>query len=701
ALGEVWSEIQFKQTEVKSLGVFGKFRDVAWEQVWQARTLELGQRFEGAITFNRLLNGVELVATEVRGPEMKTPVDLISLKASGEKLVTVSVEANAIWGDARVRADANLSLLGKRTSISASTRNLGITQLDTVESFRELGISSQIWGLDESRVDLETVLDFEGKWAQIQVHADTGPIAYKGLWLDNAWGEMTLFPDRVELHDFAFIGPFGSASGSLDFDWWSKDLALYISADAIPTSINPWMQEWWTRLWKPFSFDEENRPASDFYVNTTLGTKRSTDFFGRVAGAETAYNGVLFDSGSAKVWGKPRFTEAFDLRLSRDNEETAARLTWTFFPDRAGLMLAEYRLGGKVDLRTIDKIFPKTVQDITANFEPSGLVDLRVDGHNYGRTAKPEEKIRSEGGRVFASTESPIAAYGIQLDSMDMDASYGQAGLDISRIEFAAGGGTGNGQIQYFIEGSEASTPVLDVDVELDGLRRDRIFSVLPMLKTEDTPESPDDGGNARITLNLQAEGDPRDRFSFYGSGRARMSGGNLNDIGVFGGLSKTLSDTAFPVGSLSLNEIQSPVNIRGGLLEFKNIKGSGRGVRLRGDGVYQMEQDHMNFKINVSPGNMSVTPVYSLLTAILRPVASVFPIRVWGPINSPNWALDFFTSQAEVEAPALEPVFDLSPPINLGEISDEPLEDSKIGVGESISSGDLGDPMSTPQKSE
>ncbi|MEM9025334.1 MAG: hypothetical protein AAGB06_00210, partial [Verrucomicrobiota bacterium] len=346
AFGEVWSEIRIKQTEVKSLEVLGKFRDVTWEQVWQARTLELGQRLEGAITLNSLLNGVELVATEVRGPEIKAPVDLISLKASGEKLVTVPVEASAIWGDARVRADAKLSLLGKRASISASTRNLGITQLNAVDFFRELGISSQIWGLDESRVDLETVLDFEGKWERIRVHADTGPIAYKGIWLDNAWGEMILFPDRAELQDFAFIGPFGSAEGSLDFDWWSRELALYISADATPTSVNPWMQEWWTRLWKPFSFAEDNRPRSDFYVNTTIGTKRSTTFFGHVAGAETGYNGVFFDSGSAKVWGKPRFTEAFDLRLIRDEEETSARLTWTFFPDRAGLMLAEYRLNG-------------------------------------------------------------------------------------------------------------------------------------------------------------------------------------------------------------------------------------------------------------------------------------------------------------------------------------------------------------------
>ena len=72
------------------------------------------------------------------------------------------------------------------------------------------------------------------------------------------------------------------------------------------------------------------------------------------------------------------------------------------------------------------------------------------------------------------------------------------------------------------------------------------------------------------------------------------------------------------------------------------------------------MAHDHLNFKLRVSPGNMSGDSLYSLFTAILRPVASAFPIRVWGPISEPNWALDIFTSRDEFEGYIPDPVVEL-----------------------------------------
>ena len=122
--------------------------------------------------------------------------------------------------------------------------------------------------------------------------------------------------------------------------------------------------------------------------------------------------------------------------------------------------------------------------------------------------------------------------------------------------------------------------------------------------------------------------------------------------------------------------------------MEFKNIKGSGRGVTLRGDGTYQMAQDHTNFKLTVRPGNLSETPIYSLIASVLRPVASAFPIRVWGPLSAPEWALDFFTNPSEYEAP--ESPEEPAPPL----LTEPELEESQlvdIPVGESLPEVDLG----------
>lgn len=620
------------------------------------RRIDLRQEKEGAFTVNRALKGLEVVLRELSGPGMRDPVDLVHLQAHGEDLVVMPVSIQAEWGQAYVAADIDLSVIGQRAAINAYTRNLGISQLESIEAFSQLNIAKSVRGLDLSRFSLVTEIDFKGNWDSVRVRGDSGPIAYRGVWLHNAWGEMTLFPDRIELHDFAILGPLGHAAGDLGFNWRSKYLDLRIVSEIVPTSINAWMEPWWVNLWKPFTFDANDPPKSDFYVSTTIGKWRSTRFFGQVEAGKTAYRDAWFDSGSARVWGKPRFTEVYDLEVQRPEGEVEAQLSWTFLPDRYGLWVNEYALDGRLDLRNGEKALPGVVRDITANFDPSEAVDIRSRGHAYGWRARPEERIRPQGGSVEVSAEAPIGVYGVQLDGTAFTARFGANTVDVSGLKFSAGGGSGSGEIRYRNETDSQGqiSPVLELDLDIAGLRRDRILSVFPMLGGD---AGADDDGNARIALKVGVEGDPRDLFSFSGNGQVRMAGGNLNELGLFGGLSNALSDTAFPMGSLSLNEVRSRFEVSGPALEFEDIKGSGRGVQMMGDGSYRMDRDHMNFKLVVNPGNMSETPVYTLLTAILRPVASAFPIRVWGPIAEPEWALDLFTNDEDFALPELDPV--------------------------------------------
>ncbi|MGB0371477.1 MAG: AsmA-like C-terminal region-containing protein [Opitutales bacterium] len=703
-LFEVFADVNLSQMQIERVSLEARAGGLAWKDDWTLSHLDFYQELEGEIILNEMVDGLEWVAMGLQGPGLRDPVDLLSVRPSLGDFTQLPVDVSVFWDGALVSAQVNASFLSQEARISARSRGLGIRQLETVEMFSQTGLANLVWGLEDSNFYIDTAVRYDEtvEWESLKLRGDTGPIAYKGVWLDNAWAELSLFKDRAEIHDFAITGPLGDAAGSLDFNWWSKDLELYISSQILPPAINSWMEPWWVNLWEPFTFLQDHRPHADFYVSTTIGKPRSTHYFGQVLGSKTAYKGACFDQGSARVWGKPRFTEVFDLQLSRPEGDARGSLTWTFFPDRYGLMVTEYALDGRVDLRNGEKIFPSVVQEITANFDPEGPIDLRVEGHTYGSGAKPEEKIRAEGGRVSARADNPIGVYNICVDSLDIEVEYGTNGVDIPSLEFLAGGGVGSGalRVSYVEKEGGQIAPELSVDVEMEGLRRDRIFAVFPMLKTDNAPsETEDDGGNTRINLNFQAVGDPLDRFSFQGSGRARMTGGNLNEMNVFGGLSETLTNTAFPVGSLSLNEIESPVNIRGSLLEFKNIKGSGRGVRLRGDGSYEMKHDHMNFKMNVIPGNMEETPVYSLFTAILRPVASAFPIRVWGPISDPNWALDIFTTEKETEVSEASPAIEPPAPV---ESSPEILEEVPVvPIEERVPPGDLGEQIYTPPIAE
>lgn len=647
---------EFMHNACVELAVNGEVEAVQWDTVWHAQSIDFNRRLSASVDLQHLIKDIALTVVNLAGPGMNAPINQVFAETSLESLFEIPLEVVAFWEGAHVYADIDLALLRQKARIALETRNLGVKQLGTLEAVLNTQLPTWLWGLEASHFHWETVLAFDGAWQKIDIWGDTGPIAYQGVWLDNAWGEIELYPDHLELKDFAISGPIGTASGNLDFAWPSMDLEVYISAEMLPISINAWMEPWWVNLWKPFSFRENERPDADFYVKTSIGKKSSTTFFGHVDAGATAYQGAWFDSGSATVWGRPKFTEVFDLQAHRPEGSAYGGLNWTFFHDRYGLKLLQYNLNGRVDLRNGERIFPGVVQDITRNFKPEGPIDLEVAGFTYGKGARPIEKIREEGGDITAVADAPIEVYGIHLDSMDMEARFDPRGVQVPQLAFTAGGGQGEGSLSVTIPhgGDDRLKPELSVDMRLDALRKDRVFHVFPMLQGPSHLPIEDDQGDARIALNVAAAGDPNDKFSFYGSGRVWLTGTKLDDIHLFGELSETLANTPFPVGALSLTELQSPVNIRGNTLEFKNVKGSGRGARLRGDGTYHMEQDHLNFKLVVSPGNMSETPVYSLFTAILRPVASALPIRVWGPFSEPNWALDMFTSEPEVaERPA------------------------------------------------
>ena len=143
----------------------------------------------------------------------------------------------------------------------------------------------------------------------------------------------------------------------------------------------------------------------------------------------------------------------------------------------------------------------------------------------------------------------------------------------VPEMRFDAGGGTGLGELSVeFATLDEPSKLALDFDVS--SFRRDKIFDVFPVLKSEGAPAIESDDGDARIDLTFDAIGDPLDIYSFSGSGQVRITGSNLNDMNLFGGLSETLSNSAFPVGSLSLRELESPFEIRKESIAFEVIRG-------------------------------------------------------------------------------------------------------------------------------
>ena len=281
---ELGLRAQMAWTQVQSLSAHVRLHGIEWEDRLSVRALDAQKQLAGPFELNDFINELSITAVDVQGPGMRLPVDLVNARVNIENLARIPVDLSLLWDGGHAFADLEIAPLRNKARVVLETIGIGMRQLETVEDLEKTGFADLVWGLDTSHMHVSTAIGFDGAWEQIDIYGDTGPIAYKGVWLDNAWGELTLLPGTLEVADFGIVGPIGDAYGSLDFAWPSLDLSVYISARMLPPAISPWLESWWGALWEPFTFLESDRPDADFYIDTTIGKRRSTSFYGSVEG---------------------------------------------------------------------------------------------------------------------------------------------------------------------------------------------------------------------------------------------------------------------------------------------------------------------------------------------------------------------------------------------------------------------------------
>jgi hypothetical protein len=172
-----------------------------------------------------------------------------------------------------------------------------------------------------------------------------------------------------------------------------------------------------------------------------------------------------------------------------------------------------------------------------------------------------------------------------------------------------------------------------------------------------------------QIDVALSAEGRLDDFFSFHGTGNAQLAGSELGQVPMLGLLSELLRFT-----SLRFTTARANFKIEGPVLNFSEVKVTGRNSAIDAHGAYALDTKTLDFNAKVFPFEESQGLLRGAVGFFLAPLSQFLELKLTGKIDHPAWSFlygpsNFLRSMAQpaetTEKPpkAPEAPFPASPP--------------------------------------
>ncbi|NRA27109.1 MAG: hypothetical protein HRU10_07665 [Opitutales bacterium] len=583
---------------------------------------------------------LDVAAETLELPWLDKPVDWMQGRFSlpDGDLKRISSDIDLTWMDARIALSGEIDVAQQAGELALSLRNLGLSAIDSIAFEVPESLLSAV---EFSSLSGDADITLSSGWDLDHVSFDiaSGPAVYHGVQVHNLVAEGEFANKVVQLNRFDVDGEAIEASGSLDFDLDSRELELFAQVETVPTLINSWFPSWWADIWKDFTFDADVPARGDLHLKTQIGVRYQTKFFVGAEFDRAAYGGAWVQGGSAKVHGRAKYTEVYDIDFLAEDGNGQGRLSWTFLPDRSALHALEYDFQGAVMPSMVEAVLPDSLRFIPAAFEFESKPFFSASGLVYGNRVRFEERLLPEQHQITLQSSGPGRAYGVGMDRGLLEVLADRRKIEVALIDVEMGGGTAGGTLTFNYGGEEET---MAVDVEIMNFQKDRLFDVFPILIAEvEAVAAVDPDPRANIDLRLKSVGPLGDLFGQTGSGHLEVYDEGFAKTRVFGGITGMLENTAFPIGSLSIHRLKTDFDLKGDTIHLTRIDGEGPGARLNGSGTYNLIEDYLDLKVRLRPGNMAETPIYSLFAALLRPVTAAMPIRIWGKMGEPQWSFD------------------------------------------------------------
>ncbi|HAT59325.1 MAG TPA: hypothetical protein DCS60_00970 [Opitutae bacterium] len=136
-------------------------------------------------------------------------------------------------------------------------------------------------------------------------------------------------------------------------------------------------------------------------------------------------------------------------------------------------------------------------------------------------------------------------------------------------------------------------------------------------------------------SLHFTGKGVVGDSLSYDGAGTYQISGANLTDLPLLGGISRALDSAGLPIATLKFNGAEGEFAVQKRYVEFPELILVGPIAQIKSSGKYDLREDELDFKAQLQP--FRSIPLVQVPLRLLDVFTGIFEVRLTGPISDPK----------------------------------------------------------------
>jgi hypothetical protein len=429
------------------------------------------------------------------------------------------------------------------------------------------------------------------------------------------------------------------ARGSYRMDTRTFDFRILLEGALRPPAIGGWFSDWWPNFWSHFDFSASAPPRASVEVAGRWGKPYDTLVFVQAEADRPKIRTVSFDEVRTTLFIRPHFYDGLELFAKRDAGTARGTFTRSLDLQKNALRYNSFDVITDIDPREGARIFGKVGNNIVEPFVFQRPPRFKISGRLDGPAAAGGAH---EHAVVDIDSTGPFTFFGFRLSDLTARATLNDDDLKISQLKVGFANGTVTGRAS--LSGKDAERR-LGFDATLENGSLGTAIQTLEEFGAhrKNLPPPPRSKFQERLApgllgLRLSADGNYQDPYSFKGEGSGEISGAELAQINLLGGLSDVLRSVRLNFTSLRLTSAQTNFKLQGRQLDFSELKITGPSAAIDLTGLYRLDLQQMDFNARVSPFELSRNPLASAVDLVLTPFTSILELKLTGSLDHPNW---------------------------------------------------------------
>jgi hypothetical protein len=399
-----------------------------------------------------------------------------------------------------------------------------------------------------------------------------------------------------------------------------------------PHDIDVWWRDWWKNTFDYLDI-KGDLPWMDLSIRNAFTYKKQLTLFGFAEAENINLKGMHFDQASAKMFIRPNYIDATNLKLVRPEGEATGEF-------QRHLVLSELKnvivdIKSNLDLEPSMELFGESGLRIIEPYTWSGNPVISLVGEfNF------ENGTNWQDLDFTIDTDKPMTLYQFPFDSLQVNGTYDRGNTLLEEVAFDFAGGSGTGEASYLRQDDQA---YLLFDFDIKDAELEETLKRIALIKTNENTAPVEEKPTNKKSEPLQGKlsvhasgispaGAGLDRV--MAKGEISVKDGNLAQIPIFGPLSSLI-----PFTKLHLTDATSFFAWDNGKMTFPNLRMTSSTARLEGLGDYYTNNSELDFQVRVFLLSETDIPLISnIIMPIFDPFSQMAAVNLKGTLKKPEW---------------------------------------------------------------